>query len=146
MLASYGGQIDIGEQVLIGRLCTVFGHGGVHIGAFSMIGPGVVIVSTNHVTTMSGRKFQEQGFTRERIDIGEDVWIGANCSVVAGARIEPRTVVAANSLVDGLLRGGWLYGGIPARRLQIIPESLDPKVSARVDFRTWGLTDWIDPE
>ena len=137
--ATYGGEIQLGKNVLVGRCSTIFGHGGVYIGNSTMISPHTMIISTDHLAYLSSTPFQEQGFTREPIHIGENVWIGANACILAGTTIAANVVVGAGAVVSGDLAGGWLYGGIPAEPIKPLdvhkPE--DPTVYAR----DWDLLD-----
>ncbi len=137
--AVYGGDIYIGKKVLVGRCCTIMGHGGVQVGDNTMIGPSTVIVSSNHLACLTDKPFQNQGFTRERIEIGDNVWIGANATILPGSTIEPNVVIGAGSVVKGTLKSGWLYGGIPAE--PIIPLEIKEKNETKVCFRNWSLLD-----
>jgi acetyltransferase-like isoleucine patch superfamily enzyme len=116
--ACYGGSIEVGKQVLIGRNTVLYGHGGIVVGDWTMIGPNVTIVSSEHVYWADDGTFQAQGFTREPIEIGENVWIGANCVILGGSRIERDVVVGAGAVVTDTLRSGYVYVGVPARPLR----------------------------
>lgn len=61
------------------------------------------------------------------ITIGNDVWIGANVTILDGAVIHDGAVIAAGSVVRGEVAGGWVYGGVPARQLR-------PRMSGRPPF------------
>jgi acetyltransferase-like isoleucine patch superfamily enzyme len=136
--ACYGGSIDIGERVLIGRNAVLHGHGGIVIGDGTMIGPNVTISSSEHVYWNGDSSFQAQGFTREPIHIGENVWIGANCVVLAGSRIERDVVVGAGALVTGTLPSGYVYVGVPARRLKPLREGSRPVQVYRLEGQLRG--------
>jgi acetyltransferase-like isoleucine patch superfamily enzyme len=115
-LACYGGEIVLGEEVFVGRNAVVQGHGGVIIGAFSSIGPNVVIVS--HREVMAGpQRLHAQGFVPATVRIGADCHIGAGTTVLGGVEIAPRTMVGANSVVTRSLDGDATYVGAPARRV-----------------------------
>lgn len=139
VFTAYGGKIIVGRNVLIGRCSTIFGHGGVSIGDNSMISPSSVIVSSNHLSILDGTPFQDQGFTREPISIGENVWLGAHVCVLAGSRIGANAVVAAGSTVRGDLAGGWVYGGLPAKPIRRLDSSRPDNIT--VYERNWGLLD-----
>ena len=53
--------------------------------------------------------------SRGGIDIGDDVWIGANSVLLDGARIGDGAVVGAGSLVRGSLPPFCIAHGAPAR-------------------------------
>lgn len=135
--ATYGGNIRLGKNVLVGRCSTILGHGGVSIGDNSMLGPNTALLSGNYITYINGTPFQTQGATRESINIGENVWIGANTSILGGSHIENDVVVAAGAVVRGTLKAGWLYGGIPAKPLKQLGTNKPPEIIAY--FKQWDL-------
>ena len=51
----------------------------------------------------------------EGIFIGDDVWIGAQCIIVKGARIGNGAVIGANSLVNSDILDNAIAFGTPAR-------------------------------
>jgi acetyltransferase-like isoleucine patch superfamily enzyme len=55
-----------------------------------------------------------------KIIIGKGSWIGAGSIILYGTVIEPLCVVAAGSVVKGHLESGWIYGGIPAKKIKRI--------------------------
>lgn len=59
------------------------------------------------------------------VDIGNEVWIGANSTILKGTVIENNCIVAANSLVNGRLRSKYIHGGNPCQELKT--------------FETWSL-------
>lgn len=136
-IAAYGGYVCLGQRVLIGRGTTLFGHGGIEIGVGTMIGPSSLIVSSNHIAALAGTPFQDQGFTREKITIGNNVWIGGSTCILAGTTIEQNVVIAAGSVVNGIAETGWIYGGIPARKLKEL--ATDPPANTEIFYRDWTL-------
>ena len=52
------------------------------------------------------------------IKIGNDVWLGCGVRVLSGSVIEDRVIVAAGAVVKGNLESGYLYGGVPVRKLK----------------------------
>ncbi|MGA9348052.1 MAG: acyltransferase [Anaerolineae bacterium] len=138
--ATYGGEIQLSKNVLVGRCSTIFGHGGVYIGNNTMISPHTLIVSTDHLAYLGNTPFQGQGFTREPIYIGENVWIGANACILAGSTIASNVVVGAGAVVRGSLPSGWLYGGIPAEPIKPLDVVHKPE-DLTVYTRDWDLLD-----
>lgn len=136
-LAAYGGSIKLGKNVLVGRCSTIFGHGGVNIGDNSMLSPYVMIITSEHITRLNGTDFQSQGFTREPIIIGQNVWIGAHVTVLAGSEIAPNVVIAAGAVVKGQVDEGFIYGGIPAKPIKKIPS--EAPLDVKVYKKDWGL-------
>ncbi len=52
------------------------------------------------------------------VEIGRDVMIGANCTILPGVRIGDGATVSACSLVNTDVPAGALVGGVPARVLE----------------------------
>ncbi|HEY0651879.1 MAG TPA: acyltransferase [Chryseosolibacter sp.] len=85
------------------------------IGDNALIGPYTVIHSGNHVFKDPSIPIYYQGFSFEPIVIGEDVWIAANCTVLAGVTIGKGAVVAAGCVVNKNVEPYTVVGGVPAR-------------------------------
>jgi galactoside O-acetyltransferase len=78
---------------------------------------------------------QPWDFPGEEIVIGDDVWLGANCIILKGARIGAGSVVAAGAVV---LRGEYppcsLLAGNPAKVIR----SIDPDENVELDLEKCG--------
>ena len=51
------------------------------------------------------------------IEIGDNVFLGSNVSVMGGVRIGSNIIVAAGAVVTKDLEDGGIYGGVPAKRI-----------------------------
>lgn len=109
--------IVVGPRTAIGAYNLILGQGGVSIGTDVLLGPHVTIVSENHNWSDDARAIREQGESREQVVIGNDCWLGAGVTVLAGARIGDGCVIAANAVVRGSLEPFGVYAGVPARRI-----------------------------
>lgn len=49
--------------------------------------------------------------------IEDNVFVGANSTILAGVRIGSNCVIGAGSLVNKDLEGGYIYAGVPAKRI-----------------------------
>ncbi len=78
------GGVRLGDRVEINNFSIVNGTGGVDIGDDTLIGPGVRIISYQHRHARS-MTIREQSVAALPIRIGNDVWIGANAVILAGA-------------------------------------------------------------
>lgn len=116
-LAAYGGSIRIGERVLVGRNTVIHGHGGVSIGALSMLGPGVTILTAEHGHAHGAHApaFQEQGESVAAVTIESNVWLGASTTVLPGVTIVSGVVVGAGAVVSKSLLVPGVYTGVPAK-------------------------------
>jgi len=89
-------DIEIGDNVYIGPQCNI---GLCKIGAECLIGSGVHILSgkNQHNFKDHTKPLREQGGRYDKIEIGENCWLG-NCCVVM-ANIATRTVVSSMTKV-----------------------------------------------
>lgn len=92
----HGLRLDLGEQVFVNQNCSFYDIGGITIGDRTMIGPGVTLATAGHPVAPAERY---DGITTAPIDIGPDVWLGANVTVAPGVRIGAGSVVAAGAVV-----------------------------------------------
>ena len=118
LLLPYGGSIVFGDGCTVNPYTIVYGHGGVRIGNNVRIATHTVIVPANHVFADPDVPIHQQGLTREGIEIEDDVWIGANVTILDGSHIGRGTVVAAGSVVRGRHAPFSVIGGAPARLLK----------------------------
>lgn len=117
-----GGRADISKDLVagmysyVGPRCEI--KSGVKIGAFSMLGPRVSIVGNDHVYNICGTPiiFSGRPDFKETI-IGDDVWIGANATIMRGVVIADGAIVAAGSVVTKNVSACEIVGGVPARHI-----------------------------
>jgi galactoside O-acetyltransferase len=95
MLGAAGGEIIIGNNVLIG--------------------PNVVLRASDHVFTSTEIPIRSQGHRPGRILIGDDVWLAANVVVTSNVSIGSGCVVGAGSIVTRDLPPMSVCVGNPAR-------------------------------
>lgn len=113
ILNNYG-QFIIGEGSHLGAYCYVnVCYGKVSIGSNVVIGPGTkIIVYSNYFK--KGSKVTSERITKNII-IGNNVFIGANCSVLPGTIIHDNVVVGAGAVVKGELKSNTIYAGVPCK-------------------------------
>ena len=91
--------VEIGEYAQINSGASLVGN--IMIGARSLIAPGVVIASGGH---KFGRNVQPRfsGGHNEHhtVTVGNDVWIGANATIVGNVTIGDCSVIAAGCTID----------------------------------------------
>lgn len=94
-------------------------HGTITIGDDVMMGPRCTIFSRNHRTDDTSRPMNAQGFEQDKpVVIGDDVWLGANTTILPGVRIGSGSIVAAGAVVTGDVPPYSIVGGVPARVLR----------------------------
>ena len=69
----YGANIELGERVFFNFNCVVLDVCRVRIGDFTLLGPGVQILTPMHPLDAELRRRQEFG---KPVEIGSDVWVG----------------------------------------------------------------------
>jgi len=71
------------------------GSGGIKFGNNVEIGPNTTITSVNH-SILNPQKYSE----KKGIIIGDNVWIGANCSILVGANIGDNVTIGAGCIIS----------------------------------------------
>jgi acetyltransferase-like isoleucine patch superfamily enzyme len=110
-----GKNLVIGDDVDVALESLISTSGGVTIGDRTLIGYRTQILSTNHVIPEGRKRILGQGHVKKRITIGSDVWIGANCIILAGINIGEGAVVGAGSVVTKDVEPYTIVAGNPAR-------------------------------
>ena len=95
----------------------------VHIGDNVMIGPHTLITTVGHPISPKGRR-KHLGVTGP-INIGDDVWIGGNVTILPGVTIGNNVVIGAGSVVNKDIPDNSLAVGVPARVIKEIENDLD---------------------
>lgn len=111
------GHIEIGKRVYLNSGTVVYSGNGIKIGDNVLIGPNCSLVPSNHKFDDLLKPIIEQGFMASKggIIIENNVWLGANVTVLDGAIIKKGCVIGANSLVVGELEEYGIYIGSPVR-------------------------------
>ncbi len=115
--AGGSGDVVIGADCYINSGCVFYTGNGIRLGEGVLIAANCTFAPTNHAVTRRDIPIRKQGFTASRggIDVGDDVWIGANCVVLDGAVLGAGCVVAAGSVVRGVLEPYKIYAGSPLK-------------------------------
>ncbi|MEN8399844.1 acyltransferase [Acinetobacter towneri] len=107
-----------GQNLSIHEFCYIDAAGGVEIGNNVSIAHNCSLVSFEHTWADLKTPIKYNPTKLNSIKIGNDVWLGCGVRVLAGTVIEDRVIVAAGAVVKGTLESGYLYGGIPAKKLK----------------------------
>ena len=114
-----GRNLTLGDYVDLAKGVIITTSGGVCIGDRTLIGYRTQILSANHSIPARGEHFPISGDSYGEINIEKDVWIGANCIITAGVKIEEGAVVAAGSVVTKNIPAWSIYGGVPAKLIRM---------------------------
>lgn len=110
------GDIELGDNVSINPYACLSGK--VTIGNGVRIASHVSIVGFNHGFDDIDTPIYRQPLTSLGIEIGDDVWIGANAVVLDGVKIGRGAIIAAGATVVKDIPAMAIAGGVPARVLR----------------------------
>ena len=112
----FGRNIHIGNNVFINACCQFQDQGGIWIGEGSLIGHNVVFATLNHDLQPERR----QVCIPKSIELGKNVWIGSNSTILSGVKIGDNAVVGAASVVTKDVPADTIVAGNPARVIKRI--------------------------
>lgn len=93
-------KVSIGDNTFLNNGCMVISHEKVIIGQDVQCGPNVLIYDHDHdfrvENGLKGLKYKT-----DSVEIGDNVWIGANTVILRGTKIGNNCVIGAGSIVKG---------------------------------------------
>lgn len=111
-------SIKVGKNVFINK--NAYFSGDITIGNDVLIGPNVFITSGDHEYKIVGKCVQNQGrIENELITIEDDVWIGANVSILRGVKIMEGSVIGTASIVTKDIPPYCVCVGNPCRPIKL---------------------------
>lgn len=108
-------HVRIGAETSISRGCYFEGRGLVDIGRSCMVGQEVAFITSKHDVDSHGTV--DRVPTSLPITVGDGSWIGARATVLGGTEIGRGVIVTAGSVVSGVCADGFVYSGVPARKI-----------------------------
>lgn len=127
------GSIHVGNYVYMNSVSMRIDYN-LKIGSHCMFGPNVNLWDTKSHPVDPGERHRQCEYIAHNgpidsyqagggdITIGDDVWIGMNCTVMGGVTIGHGSVVAAGSVVTKSVPENVLVGGVPAKVIRNINE------------------------
>ena len=103
--------VTLEDDVVINAFTHVFGGGGVHIGARTLISTGCSIASITHSEQIATRHYGIE----LPVTIEEDCWLGAGAIVLPGVRVGRGSIIGAGAVVTKDIPPLSLAVGVPAR-------------------------------
>ena len=115
-VAANNAVLEMKEKCFIGPY-NIFNAGeDLILGSYTISGGFVHIQSSNHGIAKD-QKIWLQQHTYGKINIGEDVWLGANCTILKGISIGNGAIIAAKAVVTKDVKAYSIVAGIPAKEI-----------------------------
>jgi acetyltransferase-like isoleucine patch superfamily enzyme len=108
----------IGDRCVLGARVTVVAHTSVVIGDAVWFGQDVFVSDAGHGYQDPELPIGEQFGGHQPVSIGSGSWLGHGAIVLPGAQIGRNVVVAAGSVVRGVVPDYSVVGGAPAKVLR----------------------------
>ena len=124
-----------GDQLIIGKFCMIASdvkfimNGANHLSNAISTYPFAVF-GNGWESAMEGKTYPNKG----NIEIGNDVWIGYNATIMAGVKIGDGAIIATNSTVVSDVEPYTIVGGNPAREIK---KRFSPEIVERLLKLQW---------
>ena len=119
--ATWGGKnVHFGTGIYANYNLMLIDDGQIYVGNRVLFGPNVVVTTANHPLNPELRRYEMQ-YNRD-VYIGENVWIGAGSTILAGVHIGKNSVIGAGSIVTRDIPENVLAIGSPCRVVREIGE------------------------
>lgn len=106
-------HVHVGKNVFMNYNAVLVDDGDIFIGDDVMFGPNVTIVTAEHPLSPELRR---KGYQYNKpVHIGNNVWIGADATVLAGVTIGDNSVIGAGAVVTRDVEPNSVAVGVPAR-------------------------------
>ena len=118
-------NISFGDSVYIGPNATLMAADApLEIKGHFMSGPGLTIITGDHRIDIRDR-YMDEVTVEEKLPendrpvvIEEDVWCGANVTILKGVTIGRGSVIAAGAVVTKNVGEYEIWGGVPAKKIK----------------------------
>lgn len=117
----YGINIHTHGLTVINFNVTILDTSPVNIGKNCFIAPNVVISCAGH--SIDAKEREEGVLVSKPITIGDNVWIGANATLIGGIKIGSNVVIGAGSVVTKNIPSNVVAVGNPCKILRKINEN-----------------------
>ncbi len=109
--------VSIGENSQISDYTVLLGANGITIGKNCRISTNCMLSSITHKINSENRIIDdviEIDQSKLRIEIGDNVWIGANSVILPGTSIGDNSIIGAGSVASGEIPSNEIWMGVPA--------------------------------
>jgi maltose O-acetyltransferase len=120
--------VKFGKYVFVNHHVLFSTPLGMNIGSYVMIGPNCRFLSVQHESNDWKTPMIFQQPTVKPITIADDVWIGADVTVLGGVKIGRGAIVGAGAVVTKDVPAYAIVGGVPAKVIKYrFPNSIIQK-------------------
>ena len=109
-------DITIGDNTHFAPYCILYGP--LEVGNKCAVAAHTVFASIGHTYDQPNTPFVDLPAMAEKIVLEDNVWIGANASIIAGVRIGTGSIVGAGAVVTHDVEPYSIVGGVPARLIR----------------------------
>lgn len=113
------GSLTIGDNTWLGHEAMIVCSGETSIGANCDIAPRVFIGNGTHIIDPTSCRVAGPG-TSLPIIIGDGCWLCVNSTILPGAKIGCKSIIAAGAVVKGGVPSLEMWGGVPAKKIKSI--------------------------
>lgn len=117
-----GAEVHIGSNTSFNHGCMVICHEKIVIGNDVQFGPNTLVYDHDH-DFRKENGLKELKYKTSPVEIGNNVWIGANTVILRGTRIGDNCVIGAGAVVKGVFPDNSII--IQDRQTKVIPISSD---------------------
>jgi acetyltransferase-like isoleucine patch superfamily enzyme len=114
-LGGEGGVLEVGHHSHFAAHCALYAAGGLRLGAYCNIAAGCVLTTVAHKPDVTDQPMALAGAHAAPITLDDDVWLGANVTLVPGVSIARGCVIGAGAVVTKDTKPMSVYMGVPAR-------------------------------
>ena len=121
-------KLKIGDFCYIGPNANIHAEGGVEISDGTIIGPGVIVYSTNHEYKNEKTLPYSSDIVYKNVFIGKGCWIGESVMLSPGVSVGDGSVVAMGAVLFGKYPSGVLIMGNPAKVVKVIRNNTEIEI------------------
>lgn len=126
-------ELRLGDGVYVNSGTVMLAHGGIDIGDYTLIAPGVSLITANHDMAKLAGEFSETIIAKP-IRIGRNCWICTGAIILPGVNIGDGAVIAAGAVVTSDVEDHSIVAGVPAKKIGMRKFTQQEVVACTHDF------------